>query len=108
MPNIDARAIQQRMNEITGELSGGGFAVDVLGRGDRELARARRNVLEREYAALAAGLPPTGCRAGVLEINGRLGTDFAPPPPRAVGEMDDETRSDPMLRWLHETDQSWS
>jgi hypothetical protein len=105
MSGTDARDIQARMDQIIGELSGGGF---VLRPGDFEAASARRAALEAEYAALARSLPPSGCRAGVIEINGRLGTDFAKPPQRVVGEMDPEVLADPMLRWMAETDQDWT
>jgi hypothetical protein len=104
MSDTDASAIQHRMDAILGELSGGGF---VLRPGNFEAACARRAALEAEYAALARSLPPSGCRAGVLEVNMRLGTSFAKPPQRAVGEMDEEIRADPMLRHLHETGQDW-
>jgi hypothetical protein len=105
MSDTDARDIQARMDAILGELSGGGF---VLRPGDFEAARARRAALEREYEQLARSLPPSGCRAGVIEINGRLGTDFAKPPQRVVGEMDPEVLADPMLRHMFETGEDWT
>jgi hypothetical protein len=104
MSDTDARAIRSRMDEILAALSGGGF---MLRPGDFEAACARRAALEREYEQLARSLPPSGCRAGVIEINGRLGTDFAKPPPRAVGEMDPEVLADPMLRHMVETGEDW-